>query len=210
MCDVFLVHLRLCCVIHVSFVFVLWATMSKPFLWCLRSLMLPQSQCTHKMIKAEGPIWGDNPCHHSLIVVSWLSKCRLDSCHKRSTRSLSYIDRSAGWIRSFGILLICGLICCLYDSYQLLLAQLFSYIMSSSIRTCCRARPAISQMRSLRPGFITRRKYASPPNPRGSGPKGVWAPRTRIAIGIVFIGAMIYSMVYLTPQWMCSISTNSC
>lgn len=63
-----------------------------------------------------------------------------------------------------------------------------------------RARPARSPLTISQ----FRRHYADlpkPPNPDRPGtvpPKGVWAPKTRLAFGIVFIGALIYSMVFLT------------
>jgi coproporphyrinogen III oxidase len=37
--------------------------------------------------------------------------------------------------------------------------------------------------------------YPKPPDPSKEVRRGVVAPKTRIAVGIVFIGAMIYSMV---------------
>ena len=52
----------------------------------------------------------------------------------------------------------------------------------------------------------SRRSYADypkPPKPPGPGiERGtVWAPKTRIAVGIVFIGTLIYSMVHLQTQY---------
>lgn len=39
--------------------------------------------------------------------------------------------------------------------------------------------------------------YKKPPNPSGDQNKYVWAPKTRLAVGVVFIGALVYSMVPL-------------
>jgi coproporphyrinogen III oxidase len=40
-----------------------------------------------------------------------------------------------------------------------------------------------------------------PPLPPGSPqPSRVVAPKTRIAVGIVFVGALVYSMVHSTPS----------
>ncbi|RDL38423.1 putative coproporphyrinogen oxidase [Venustampulla echinocandica] len=76
--------------------------------------------------------------------------------------------------------------------------------MASSIRPRLR----ISALSKCRPRHISlpqlpaRQQRAlsnrRPPNPHDA-PKGVWAPKTRLAFGVVFIGAMVYSMATGTP-----------
>jgi coproporphyrinogen III oxidase len=73
--------------------------------------------------------------------------------------------------------------------------------MSSKIRPFLR--PSSLQKFRLRfsqqlPSRRTLADYPKPPKPNDAAPKGVLAPKTRIAFGIVFIGAMIYSMVSYT------------
>lgn len=64
---------------------------------------------------------------------------------------------------------------------------------SARIRHGVRALPAIQRHVSNGGGAPN---PSGPSDPRGrpQGP-GVWAPKTRIAIGVVFVGALIYSMV---------------
>jgi coproporphyrinogen III oxidase len=70
--------------------------------------------------------------------------------------------------------------------------------MSSSIRPCLRFSslpkftPRIPQHIRSRRAFVD---YPKRPDPSKQARRGVVAPKTRIAVGIVFIGAMIYSMV---------------
>jgi coproporphyrinogen III oxidase len=83
---------------------------------------------------------------------------------------------------------------------QLLLVQ----IMSFSIRPCLRSK-SLSKIKPISNHLSwpahSRRAFADyfkAPKPGGRNrepPRGVWAPKTRIAVGVVFIGAMIYSMV---------------
>src|SRR5271163_915034 len=70
--------------------------------------------------------------------------------------------------------------------------------MPPSLRPCLRP----SSLPKFRPRIqqhIRSRAFVDAPKPRrpNEPPKGVWAPKTRIAVGIVFIGALIYSMVAL-------------
>jgi hypothetical protein len=93
--------------------------------------------------------------------------------------------------------------CLLYDSgpARAAVEAAFSFIMSSIIRPCLRIssvpktkqRPIRIPLHAQpRRAFADRRK---PPNPLGEGSRTVWAPKTRLALGVVFIGAMVYSMV---------------
>ncbi|OWP00872.1 coproporphyrinogen iii oxidase [Marssonina coronariae] len=77
--------------------------------------------------------------------------------------------------------------------------------MASTLRRQCMR---LSRMPKIRPRFSqsipSRRSFADYPKPPISRPKeprrGVMFPKTRIAVGIVFIGAMVYSMVTEQPQ----------
>jgi hypothetical protein len=69
-------------------------------------------------------------------------------------------------------------------------------------RQCLRSAPW-SKFRIRSSQYTPSRAFANGPKPPrpDEPPRGVWAPKTRIAVGIVFIGAMIYSMVACpTPQ----------
>jgi coproporphyrinogen III oxidase len=97
--------------------------------------------------------------------------------------------------------------CLLYDSrrhsllFKALIMSSFTYF-----RLCLRSVPKFRPRAQQH--LLQRRAFITPPNPRrppgqGESPKGVVAPKTRLAFGVVFIGAMIYSMVAFPPpgQW---------
>ncbi|KAL3418676.1 coproporphyrinogen iii oxidase [Phlyctema vagabunda] len=73
----------------------------------------------------------------------------------------------------------------------------------SCTRTLFRLVPQVKLRPNRLPVSIQSRQaysdYKKPPNPYQQRHKGVYAPRTRIAVGIVFIGTLIYSMVTDKP-----------
>jgi len=73
-----------------------------------------------------------------------------------------------------------------------------SALATSTPRQC---RP-ISRISQCRRAYSDLPKPPNPNNPNNEPPKGVWMPKTRIAVGVVFIGAMIYSMVTEKPTKM--------
>ncbi|RDW71399.1 putative coproporphyrinogen III oxidase [Coleophoma cylindrospora] len=78
--------------------------------------------------------------------------------------------------------------------------------MSSTSRTALRLVPKLKSRPQRFPQALQfRRTFTdippkSPPNRNAEPPRGVVAPKTRIAFGIVFIGAMVYSMVTEEPS----------
>ena len=140
------------------------------------------------------------------VGVSWIglhkrqdsktNPCR-SSFNRHVDKARYFYDRSWSFPRTVTVNLFptCGS-CLLYDSNSLL--SLSRHIMSLPphfrqiwrLSSLSKARPRI--LLSIRArAFADRPKFPRPDEP----PRGVWAPKTRIAVGIVFIGAMIYSMV---------------
>jgi len=90
--------------------------------------------------------------------------------------------------------------------YVYAMATLRPAILDAALRACTRAqtrRPAPRNTAQNRPQVSRRTQRrcisddARPPLPRGTpGPSKVVAPKTRLAVGVVFIGTLIYSMVH--------------
>ena len=101
-----------------------------------------------------------------------------------------------------------SLVPCLYGNIDLiswfgaapLCARMSTVRLSFRSLSRLRARPARQsiQISQYRRGYADLPKPPNPNRPGNNPPKGVWAPKTRLAFGIVVIGALIYSMVFLT------------
>ncbi|KAF1827225.1 uncharacterized protein K489DRAFT_385887 [Dissoconium aciculare CBS 342.82] len=70
-------------------------------------------------------------------------------------------------------------------------------LIDAALRSCIRSRPSPAFRNALQRRALSNggRPPSGPMRPGDMGKNQIWAPKTRIAVGIVFIGTLIYSMV---------------